>query len=192
MDLPNIIGGAEANAALVKNSFPDVTDTYELYNTSYTSFLGITPKMPIMLSVADQNAGVTDTRVFAVDLPTAGLVNLPANQEVLKPAYVERVGIDLDNAGLPTTLRGYKLVQSLVPQCSFEDSTGVFTFEVGSADLPKQAAVYRSSSTYNPAEEYKLDMMVAGRYLAYKVSTASISNFQFSGMDFDIKTLSRR
>jgi hypothetical protein len=52
--------------------------------------------------------------------------------------------------------------------------------------------VYRSSSTYNPAEEYKLDMMVAGRYLAYKVSTASISNFQFSGMDFDIKTLSRR
>jgi hypothetical protein len=84
------------------------------------------------------------------------------------------------------------LVQSIVPQCSFEDSTGSFTFEVGSADLPKQAAVYRSSQTYNPAEEYKLDMMVAGRYLAYKVSTASISNFQLSGMDFDIKALSRR
>jgi len=192
MDLPNIIGGAEANASLVKNSFPDVTDTYELYNTSYTSFLGITPKMPIMLSVADQNAGITDTRVFAVDLPTAGLVNLPANQEVLKPAYVERVGLDMDDAGLPTTLRGYKLIQSIVPQCSFDDSTGVFTFEVGSADLPKQAAVYRSSQTYNPAEDYKLDMMVAGRYLAYKVSTSSISNFQFSGMDLDLKTLSRR
>lgn len=192
MDLPNVIGGAEANAALVKNSFPDVVDSYELYNTSYTSFIGITPKMPIMLSVADQNAGVTDTRVFAVDLPTAGLVNLPANQEVLKPAYVERTGVDLDAAGLPTSLRGYKLIQSLVPQCSFEDSTGKFTFSVGSSDLPKQAAVYRSVQDYNPSTDYKLDMMVAGRYLAYKVGTSSISNFQFSGMDFDVKTLSRR
>jgi hypothetical protein len=192
MDLPNIIGGAECNVTLLKTSFPDVTSTYELFNTSYTSFVGITPKLPILLSVADQNAGVTDTRIFALDLPTAGLVNLPANEEVLKPAYVERVGLDMDDAGLPTTLRGYKLIQSIVPQCSFDDSTGVFTFEVGSSDLPRQAAVYRSKQSYNPAEEYKLDMMVAGRYLAYKVSTASISNFQFSGMDLDLKTLSRR
>jgi hypothetical protein len=192
MDLPNVVGGAEANASLVANSFPDVTDTYELYNTSYTSFIGTTPKMPIMLSVADQDAGVTDTRVFAVDLPTAGLVNLPAHRETLKTAYVERTGLDMDNAGLPTSLRGYKLVQSLVPQCSFEDSTGVFTFQVGSSDLPTQSAAYRSTQTYSPAEDYKLDMMVAGRYLAYKVSTDSISNFQFSGMDLDVKALSRR
>jgi hypothetical protein len=192
MDLPNIVGGAEANASLVANSFPDVTDTYELYNTSYTSFIGTTPKMPIMLSVADQDAGITDTRVFAVDLPTSGLVNLPAHRETLKTAYVERTGLDMDNAGLPTSLRGYKLIQSLVPQCSFEDSTGVFTFQVGSSDLPTQTAAYRSSQTYSPAEDYKLDMMVAGRYLAYKVSTDSISNFQFSGMDFDVKALSRR
>jgi hypothetical protein len=148
--------------------------------------------MPIMLSVADQDAGITDTRVFAVDLPTAGLVNLPAHRETLKTAYVERTGLDMDNSGLPTSLRGYKLIQSLVPQCSFEDSTGVFTFQVGSSDLPTQTAAYRSSQTYSPAEDYKLDMMVAGRYLAYKVSTDSISNFQFSGMDFDVKALSRR
>jgi hypothetical protein len=130
--------------------------------------------------------------VFAVDLPTAGLVNLPAHRETLKTAYVERTGLDMDNSGLPTSLRGYKLIQSLVPQCSFEDSTGVFTFQVGSSDLPTQTAAYRSSQTYSPAEDYKLDMMVAGRYLAYKVSTDSISNFQFSGMDFDVKALSRR
>jgi hypothetical protein len=193
MDLPNVIGGSEADAVLVANSYPNETAGYQLYNTTYTSFIGpTTPRIPLMLSVADQNVGITDSRVFAVDLPTAGLVNLPALPEVLKPSYVERVGVDLDGSGLPTSLRGYKLIQSMVPQCSFEDSTGVFKFEIGSSDLPTEAANYRSTQTYSPATDYKLDMMVAGRYLAYKVSTDSISNFQFSGMDFDVKTLSRR
>jgi hypothetical protein len=35
-------------------------------------------------------------------------------------------------------------------------------------------------------------MMVSGRYLSYKVSTASISNFQLSGMDVEVKSLSKR
>lgn len=190
MDLPNVVGGAEANAELVKNSFPEVTDTYELYNTSYTSFIGTTPKMPIMLGVYDQDVGLTDTRVYAVDLPTIGLVNLPANLETLKPAYVERVGIDMDELG--NSLRGYKTIQSIVPQCSFDDSTGYFTFEVGSSDLPKQAPVYRSKQDFNPSTDYKLDMMVSGRYLAYKISTSSISNFDISGFDAETKALSRR
>jgi hypothetical protein len=193
MDLPNVIGGSEADATLAQNAYSGETQGYNLFNTTYTSFIGpTTPRIPLMLSVADQSAGVTDSRVFAVDLPSAGLINLPALPEVLQPAYVERVGVDLDSAGLPTSLRGYKLIQSMVPQCSFEDSTGTFTFQTGSSDLPTQAANYRSNVTYNPSTDYKLDMMVAGRYLAYKVSTASISNFQFSGMDFDVKTLSRR
>jgi hypothetical protein len=191
MDLPNIIGGAEANAQLVKNSYPDVTDTYELYNTSYTAYTGIQAKMPIMLSVADQNVGITDTRVFAVDLPTAGLVNLPANTEALKTAWVERTGVDLDGQGF-STLRAYKLIQSMVPQMSFEDSTGTFDVSVGCADLVKQTPNYQFKTNFNPATDYKIDMMVAGRYLAYRISTDSISNFQISGMDFDLKSMSRR
>jgi hypothetical protein len=191
MDLPNIIGGAEATAALVKNSFPDVQDSYDLYNTSYTAFTGITPKMPIMLSVADQNAGITDTRIFAVDLPTAGLVNLPANTEALKTAYVERSGIALDSTGI-SSLRGYKLIQSMVPQMSFEDSSGSFDVSVGCADLVRQTPDYKFKTSFNPSQDYKIDMMVAGRYLAYKISTDSISNFQISGFDFDVKGISRR
>jgi hypothetical protein len=191
MDLPNIIGGAEATAALVKNSFPDVQDSYDLYNTSYTAYTGITPKMPIMLSIADQNAGITDTRIFAVDLPTAGLVNLPANTEALKTAYVERSGIALDNNQV-STLRGYKLIQSMVPQMSFEDSSGSFDVSVGCADLVRQTPDYKFKTSFNPSQDYKIDMMVAGRYLAYKISTDSISNFQISGFDFDVKALSRR
>jgi hypothetical protein len=191
MDLPNVVGGAEANATLVKNSFPDTNSTYQYYNTSYTTFSGAgTPKLPIMLGVYDAGKSLTDTRVYAVDLPAVGVVNLPAHAETLKTAYVERVGIDMDETGL--ALRAYKTVQTVVPQASFDDSTGSFTFEFGAADLPKQTPNYRSKTVYNPSEDYKIDMMVSGRYLAYKVSTDSISNFQLSGMDLEIKSLSKR
>jgi hypothetical protein len=191
MDLPNIVGGAEANATLVKNSFPDVTNSYSLFNTAYTSFSGGgTPKLSIMLGVFDQSKGLSDSCVYAIDLPTVGLVNLPANVETLKPAYVERVGVSLDAQGLP--LRSYKTVQNAVPEASFDDSTGTFTFEFGSSDLAEQTPNYRSKAVFNPSTDYKIDMMVSGRYLAYKVSTSSISNFQLSGMDCEIKSLSRR
>jgi len=191
MDLPNIVGGAEANATLVKDMYPDVQNSYSLYNTSYTSFSGGgTPKLSIMLGIFDQSKGLSDSCVYAIDLPTVGLVNLPANTETLKTAYVERVGISLDTQGLP--LRSYKTVQSAVPESYFDDVTGTFTFEFGSSDLPEQTPNYRSKQTFNPATDYKIDMMVSGRYLAYKISTDAISNFQLSGMDCEVKSLSRR
>jgi hypothetical protein len=191
VDLPNIVGATEANASLVSNSFPSVTNSYTLYNTSYSSFSGGgTPKLSIMLGVYDQSKGLSDSAVYAVDLPTVGLVNLPANTETLKPAYVERVGISLDTQGLP--LRSYKTVQCAVPESFFDDSTGTFTFEFGSSDLPEQTPNYRSKATFNPASDYKIDMMVSGRYLSYKISTPSISNFQISGMDVEVKSLSKR
>ncbi|SAK95839.1 hypothetical protein AWB76_07206 [Caballeronia temeraria] len=191
VDLPNIVGATEANASLVSNSFPSVTNSYTLYNTSYSSFSGGgTPKLSIMLGIYDQSKGLSDSAVYAVDLPTVGLVNLPANTETLKPAYVERVGISLDTQGLP--LRSYKTVQCAVPESFFDDSTGTFTFEFGSSDLPEQTPNYRSKATFNPASDYKIDMMVSGRYLSYKISTPSISNFQVSGMDVEVKSLSKR
>lgn len=191
MDLPNIVGGTEANASLVSNVFKDVADSYTLYNTAYSSFSGGgQPRLSLMLGVYDQSKGLSDTAVYAIDLPTVGIVNLPANPETLKTAYFERTGISLDAQGLP--LRAYKTVQSVTPEVSFDDSTGVFTFEFGSSDRPEQAPSYRSKSTFNPSTDYKVDMMVSGRYLAYRISTDSISNFQFSGMDCEVRALSKR
>jgi hypothetical protein len=64
--------------------------------------------------------------------------------------------------------------------------------QFGSSDLPEQTPTYRSSVTYDPNTDYKIDMMVAGRYLAFKFSTSSISNFNISGMDCEIKAMGRR
>jgi len=190
MDLPNIVGGASAQASLVQNLYTNLTSGYTLYNTSYTSFNSGSQKISIMLGISDTRFGLTDSRVYAVDLPTIGLVNLPACLETLKPAYVERIGIDMDTQGLP--LRNYKTIQSVVPQASFDNSTGYFSCQFGAADLPMGSVNYKPPITFDPATDYKMDMMVSGRYLAYKFTTPSISNFELSGFDAEVKSLSRR
>lgn len=190
MDLPNVVGGAEANATLVQSVYSGTIGNTSLYNTAYTTFNGANQRLSIMLGIFDQSKGLSDSAVYAIDLPTIGLVNLPANPETLKTAYVERIGVSLDAQGLP--LRSYKTIQSVTPEAFFDDSTGTFTFTFGSSDLPEQTPTYRASSVYNPSVDYKIDMMVSGRFLAYKISTDSISNFQISGMDTEVKSLSKR
>lgn len=191
MDLPNIVGGTEANASLVQDTFGNASNQYGLYNTPYTSFSGGgTPRISVMLGVSDPNLGLSASQVYAVDLPSIGIVNLPASPETLKTAYVERTGLALDVQGIP--LRTYKLIQAIVPMAEFDDTDSTFTVQFGSSDLPEQSPNYRASSTYDPNTDYKIDMMIAGRYLAYKFSTDSISNFNISGLDAEIKPMSRR
>jgi hypothetical protein len=190
MDLPNVVGGAEAQVTLAKTQFPDVTDTYENYNTSYLSFEVNSPKIPIMLGITDNANGLTESRVYAVDLPSVGAVNLPATLETFKPAYVAREGVDLDE--IQAGLRGYKQMRYVVPQAEFEVTDGSFLWQLGATDLPGGAIVYSTNYTYSPDTEYKIDTKVAGRYLAYRISTSDIENFRISGFDADVVITSKR
>ena len=192
MDLPNIVGGAESNIDLQQVTYPQVDASYEVYNTSYTSFDGVKPKVTIALGITDQTNGLTESRVYAVDLPSVGLVNLPVTVETLKPCVLERVGIDLDDPGTGLALKSYKTITSIVPQAAFDAANAKFTWEVGSTDLPNGAVVYRTSSDFYPETDYKIDTRVSGRYLAYKITTTSLENFRFSGFDAEVTSLSKR
>lgn len=190
MDLPNVVGGAQAQVVLNKTTFPDITDTYENYNTDYVSFEVSTPKVPIMLGITDNGNGLTESRVYAIDLPTIGAVNLPVSLETFKPAYVARTGLDLDE--LQAGLRGYKMIKGVIPQAEFDVTDGVFHWAIGSTDLPGAAITYQTEFDFNPQEAYRVDTKVAGRYLAYKISTPSVENFRISGFDADVMVVSRR
>jgi len=190
MDLPNIVGGAEANITILQTLYTDLNTTYDTYNTNYVTFETTTPKLSIMLGATDLPNGLTESRIYAIDLPSAGLVNFPVSPETIKEAFVERIGIDLDEGGI--SLRNYEIVTAIFPQSSFDSSTSNFTWKVGSADLPNNPVVWYSTQTFYPSSDYKLDMRVAGRYLAYRVSTTALENFKFSGFDVDVQQLSRR
>ena len=190
MDLPNIVGGAETNISLIQNLYSQLNDSYDLFNTNYVSFEGTTPKLAIMLGATDTSNQLTESRVYAIDLPTAGLVNLPIEMETLKESWVERIGVDLDETG--AGLKNYKIITCIVPQASFDATDSKFTWQVGASDLPNGAVTYYSTQDYFPEQDYQLQMKVAGRYLAYRVGTLDIENFRLSGFDAEIKEISRR
>jgi hypothetical protein len=190
MDLPNVAGAAEVSFSTTPGTYSTLPAGYNQQSTTYNSFAADEVKTPVMLSITDTDNGLTESRVFALDFPAIGSVTLEPELETLKEAYVERVGIDLDEGG--TALRSYKTITAIMPQADFDALEGGITWQVGSADLPSQPVVWRSTTTYRPDEDYKIDMKVSGRYLAYRVSMNDVRNFKLSGFDAEVLNTSRR
>jgi hypothetical protein len=103
---------------------------------------------------------------------------------------LERVGIDLDDAGIP--LSGYKVVSRLYPQVSTPNSDGTFSFTFGAADTPNASPNYSTSVTFNALTDYKVDTRMSGRYLSYKMTSSTLKDFAFSGMDAELVVTGRR
>lgn len=191
MDLPNIVGGASANLVLAALQYFQLSSGFDLYNTSFSSFQGVSPRISVMLGSVDIPNGLTESRVYAIDLPSAGAVNLTAHPETIARALVEREGIDMDeNAGV--SLRSYKTLMSVFPQAKVKDTGGVLNWQFGSNDMPNSSVIWRSQAYFDPVTDYKIDTRVSGRYLAYQVYTDSINNFEFSGFDSEIVSTSKR
>lgn len=190
MDLPNVAGGSEVTFSFNSTVYSSSTSGYNNYNTSYQSFASDSSRIPAMVGVTDTTNGLTESRVYGVDLPTVGRVSIPPEPETFVEAYVERIGIDLDESG--NDLRAYKHVKAVIPQAEFEASDGVLTFKVGANDFPLQAVNWSTEYEYRPEVDYKIDTRASGRYLAYRVGLNDIENFRFSGFDAEVVSTSRR
>lgn len=190
MDLPNVAGGTEITFDLSNKTYPVVGNSYESYNASFASFTADVAKIPVMVGVTDTGNGLTESRTYAVDLAAISKISAPAEPETLKEAYVERIGIDLDETGLP--LRSYKTVLSIVPQARFDASDGYLTMRIGAADKASDAITWYTTTNFRPDIDEAIDTRAAGKYLAYRLSMNEIEDFKFSGFDAEVVSKSRR
>ena len=67
-----------------------------------------------------------------------------------------------------------------------------FDFPFGAADTPNATPNYQTSVTFDSSDAYKVDTRIAGRYLSYKLTTATLKDFAFSGMDVEVVVTGRR
>jgi hypothetical protein len=190
MDLPNVVGGTELTFSLNDKTYPNVIESYQNYNTPYSSFASDTARLAAMVSVTDTNNGITESRTFGLDLPSVGRLSLSPEPEVIKEAFVERIGLDLDETNLP--LRSYKTVLSIIPQASFLSSEGNMTLKIGSADNANSSVVWRTVADFRPDETERIDTRASGKYLAYRLSMNDIEDFRFSGFDAEVVSTSKR
>ena len=89
-------------------------------------------------------------------------------------------------------MSGYKVINRIYPQASTVSSDPEIHFEFGATDLATEVTNYNPGIIFNMATEYKVDTRMSGRYLSYKVGTASPKDFSLSGFDIDLQLVGRR
>jgi hypothetical protein len=144
-----------------------------------------------MASQQDTPDGLTSARIYGLDgIDQDSLLSQTLNTVATKAPFLERIGIDLDESGLPLT--GYKNIRRIAPQFSTVASNKDFSVTFGAADFPNNVPSYEATQTYNSSLAYKIDSRASGRYLSYKIETPDNKDFAISGFDFDVVSTGRR
>lgn len=181
---------------------PDITSAdYSNFNPTLTWSAATTPWLTFGGSWADLADGFArnlmlasprdgSVRVFALDEAATGRVSAPATVEDNPPAFVERVGIDLDEVGAP--LAAYKIVSTIMPQLTLAASSVTARFRIGTALYPQGPYTWSDWKTFDPVEDYRVDFNRGGRYLGVRMEVLPPVDFEWTGMDLDVKPGGRR
>jgi hypothetical protein len=186
-DLPNVTSATYAQVS--------TGQTYEdMGTTEYAEFAGTYigdedgsgSHMLYISNIATQ-LGLSGSRILGFDSISGGRLSRPVELETLKPAILERIGIDMDENGSP--ISAYKSLLSFYPQLGIDGEPDTVSFQFGASDVTGLQPLWNVAQIFDPAENVKLDVRVAGRYLAYRLLHSGLSDFAFSG--FDIRATRR-
>jgi hypothetical protein len=187
MDLPNVSSGTTANVNSVTTYASSTGLTYELVGGSYYDQEDNFDRHTLMVGEDDSSDGISSDKLYGVDLSDTGKLTFQLDTEATKPPFIERTGIDLDEAG--SAASNYVVVTRLYPQADTDNTSDTtLTFQFGASDIPRVTPTYESAVTFDVSTDHKIDARAAGRYLSYKMTLADddYKDFQLSGFDLDV------
>jgi hypothetical protein len=180
-DLPNVTGStsAELTAGLTYEDMS--TLTYPDYAGTYIGEDAVGQKHLLYVGNRDTTVGLTKSRIYGLDLASGGRLSAPIEPESLKPALIERIGIDMDDMGSPLT--AYKSLLGFYPQIGIDGEVNTVSFQFGATDTTGIQPLWTTPQIFNPVSQNKIDVRIAGRYLAYRLIQTGLSDFSLSGFD---------
>jgi hypothetical protein len=191
MDLPNTSSGTSANASGVETyATSDVDYTYDAVGGSYLDQEDSFGKHVLMVGNQKTDDSLSSSKLYILDLADQGMSPFPYDTEATKAPYLEREGLDLDEAGIP--LSGYKVIKRLFPQGCTINPNKVVTFTFGATDLSGELPNYTSTVDFDWGTDHKIDTRIAGRYVSYKMTYSDNKDFQLTGFDMDVSVTGRR
>ena len=184
MDLPNVSSGTSANVNSV-NTYANASSlTYSLVGGSYYDQEDNYDVHTLMVGEDNSADGLTSDKLYGVDLADEGKLTFQLDTEATKPPVLERIGLDLDEAG--TAVSSYMVVTRIFPQADTVNTADTtLTFQFGASDIPRATPTYASAVTFDMATQHKIDSRAAGRYLSYKMTITDNKDFEFTGFDLD-------
>lgn len=179
-DLPNVT--ASYNCIVSSSlTYEDVAPTpYKQMGGTYSDGLD-SERHQLFVSSRSTPQGITASRIVGFDLIYGGKLGKPINPELLKDAFAERIGIDLDEEG--AAIAAYKSMLKVYPQIAIRNGTSGTSFQFGANDVSGLAPYWDTPQQFNPLSDYQLSVRRAGRYLAYRLKHTGLTDFSFSGFD---------
>jgi hypothetical protein len=173
-------------------TYTTVTAPYEAVGGSYQDQEDGGKRVTVCLGDGAAAYGLQPS-LYAFDVFGQGSVApYPVDVNATAPVYLERTGIDLDEAG--AELRQYKLLRSIYPQARVDTTGGnVLQIAAGSSDDPNgDTPAYSAYQPYDGVDNQKVDVNTEGRWLALKLLWPDYRTFTLTGFDLDIRTTGGR
>ena len=189
IDLPNVssMSLSNVNATMTYATAGTRGLTYANVGGSYYDQESGFDQHVIAVSVA---AGPLMTnRLLAYDFMNKGSIAFPFVPEANAPAFIERVGLDLDQVG--SDLVTYKNVRRVYPLVSMYGNEPV-SVRVGGSLTPAGQVTWADPVLFNPVTQYKVDTQKGGRYLALRFTVVHPADFEINGFDVDVSPGGRR
>jgi hypothetical protein len=190
-DLPSIFNTDNGPVSNIL-TYATVTSTYDTMGGTYQDQEDGGKRIVVAVGDANATYGLVSS-LYAFDLAGPGSVApYPVDANASAPVRLERVGIDLDE--LDKDLRDYKNISTVYPQARVDTAGGQYLqVSVGASDNPNDLNPnWGPYQPYDGVTKYKLDVNVAGRWLAMRFLWEDWHTFTLTGMDLDIKTTGRR
>ena len=143
-----------------------------------------------MPSASSTPNGLTASRLYGYEQANGGVLPFDISTEATKPAFAERIAVDLDDTG--EELRAYKVIKSIYPQVNIKSQNQTITFKFDGVEFPGSSTSWGTQVSFTPASGYKVDTRESGRYLAWRMDTTDLNDFEISGFDLDVVSTGRR
>lgn len=189
VDLPNI-GGATISDYNSEIGWSGASGTWETFGGSWYRQEVKGSDVIFMLGASSSSNGLTASRLYGYEGANDGALPFNVSSEATKQAYVERVGVDLDDSG--EELRAYKVIKSIYPQINVKTPGQTVDVKFSGVTFGGNDFTWSTSTSFSPTSGYKIDTREGGRYLAWRVETNDYNDFELSGFDADVVSTGRR
>lgn len=189
VDLPNVGMMTLANFSSSR-TYTNVSSQWEAVGGTWYNQDAAGRDVIFSVSPIQTSAGLTASRLYGYEPSSNGVLPFPVNTEATKQAFVERVGIDLDE--LQAELKSYKVIQALYPQIKTQNEDQSVLFEFSGGTTPLAPMTFNTSVSFNPTTNYKVDTREGGRYLGWRMTSDDYYDFELSGFDASVVSTGRR
>ncbi|MFC3214627.1 hypothetical protein [Novosphingobium panipatense] len=188
-DVPNIVSCTRAALLSGSDWEDDQATSWSDAGGLWMTTEGDEDQHALLAARSDPTLGLSQARIYGQELINGGRLKLDIAPETIRPAMVERTGIDLDAYG--KRLTQHVNVQAIWPQLRL-DRWQDCSFQFGAANVVSSEPEWGPEFQIDPTSETRIDLNEAGKYVSWRFHCRGQQDFDLHSFDIQLLVRGRR